>query len=57
MEQITVSSEGQIAIPKTVRDALDLKCGAKLNIEVRGHEIVLSKASAWRSLEGAGGAT
>lgn len=55
MEQVTVSSAGQIAIPKTVRDALDLKGGAKLNIEVRGHEIVLFKPLAWRALEGAGG--
>lgn len=54
MEQITVSSEGQIAIPKTVRDALNLSEGTKLNLEVRGQEIVLSKEPAWKKLRGAG---
>ncbi|MFL6464431.1 MAG: AbrB/MazE/SpoVT family DNA-binding domain-containing protein [Bryobacteraceae bacterium] len=54
MEQITVSSKGQIAIPKTVRDALNLSEGTKLTLEVRGQEIVLSKEPAWRKLWGAG---
>jgi len=53
MEQVTVSSKGQIAIPKQVREALNLAEGSKLNLEVRGHEIVLSKGDAWRELEGA----
>ena len=53
MEQVTVSSKGQIAIPKRVRDALNLTEGAKLSLEVRGHEIVLSKGGAWRKLQGA----
>jgi AbrB family looped-hinge helix DNA binding protein len=53
MEQrITVSSKGQIAIPKAVRDAMNLAAGAKLTLEVRGQEIVLSKRSRWRELEG-----
>jgi AbrB family looped-hinge helix DNA binding protein len=55
MEQITVSSKGQIAIPKAVRDALNLSEGAKLNLEVRGQEIVLSKELAWKKLRGAAG--
>ena len=53
MEKITVSSKGQVAIPKEVREALNLTAGSKLNLEVRGHEIVLSKGDAWRSLRGA----
>jgi AbrB family looped-hinge helix DNA binding protein len=53
MEKVTVSSKGQIAIPKTVRDALNLSEGAKLTVEVRGHEIILSKEPAWRKLHGA----
>jgi AbrB family looped-hinge helix DNA binding protein len=53
MEQVTLSSKGQIAIPKAVRDALNLSEGAKLTVEVRGHEIVLSKDPAWRKLKGA----
>ncbi|HVO64532.1 MAG TPA: AbrB/MazE/SpoVT family DNA-binding domain-containing protein [Terriglobales bacterium] len=53
MEKITVSSKGQIAIPKRVREALNLSAGSKLTLEVRGQEIVLSKGDAWRSLRGA----
>lgn len=55
MEQVTVSSKGQIAIPKPIRDALNLREGSKLTLEVRGHEIVLSKEPAWKKLQGAGG--
>ena len=55
METVTVSSKGQIAIPKQVRDALNLRDGSKLTLEVRGHEIVLSKEAAWKKLQGAGG--
>ena len=54
MEMVTVSSKGQIAIPKTIRDALNLSEGAKLTVEVRGQEIVLSKEPAWKKLRGAG---
>jgi AbrB family looped-hinge helix DNA binding protein len=53
MEKVTVSSKGQIAIPKQVRDALNLTEGSKLTLEVRGQEIVLSKGEAWRKLKGA----
>lgn len=55
MEQVTISSKGQIAIPKPIRDALNLTEGSKLTLEVRGQEIVLSKGAAWRKLQGAGG--
>jgi len=54
MELVTVSSKGQIAIPKKVRDALNLAEGTKLSIEVRGQKIVLSKEPAWKKLSGAG---
>jgi len=53
MESVTVSSKGQIAIPKQVRKALNLTEGCKLTLEVRGQEIVLSKGSAWKKLKGA----
>jgi AbrB family looped-hinge helix DNA binding protein len=53
MEQVTVSSKGQIAIPKAIRDQLNLSEGAKLTLEVRGSEIVLSKELAWKKLRGA----
>jgi AbrB family looped-hinge helix DNA binding protein len=54
MEQVTVFSKGQISIPKTVRDALDLTDGTKLTLEVRGDDIVLSRNPAWKKLHGAG---
>ena len=53
MEKVTVSSKGQIAIPKRVRQALNLQEGSKLTLEVRGQEIVLSKGDAWKTLQGA----
>jgi AbrB family looped-hinge helix DNA binding protein len=53
MEKVTVSSKGQIAIPKQVREALNLAAGSKLTLEVRGQEIILSKGDAWRKLRGA----
>jgi AbrB family looped-hinge helix DNA binding protein len=54
MEQVTVSSKGQIAIPKAIRAALNLGEGTRLALEVRGQEIVLSKKPSWKSLAGAG---
>jgi AbrB family looped-hinge helix DNA binding protein len=36
MEKVTVSSKGQIAIPKAVRDALNLREGSKLTVEYGG---------------------
>ena len=48
-----MSSKGQIAIPKAVRDALNLTEGTKLTVEIRGQEIVLSKEPVWKKLEGA----
>jgi AbrB family looped-hinge helix DNA binding protein len=54
METVTVSSKGQIAIPKSVRDRLNLVEGTKLTLEVRGPEIILSKEPAWRKLRGSG---
>ena len=53
MEKVTVSSKGQIAIPKNVREALNLSEGAKLTLEVKGQRIVLSKEPAWKKLRGA----
>ena len=53
VETVTVSSKGQIAIPKSVREALNLSEGTKLTLEVHGQEIVLSKEPAWRRLQAA----
>ena len=52
MEKVTVSSKGQIAIPKNIREALNLSEGARLTLEVKGQRIVLSKVPAWKKLQG-----
>jgi AbrB family looped-hinge helix DNA binding protein len=38
-----VGPKGQVVIPKRIRDALGLKPGVDITIEVRGEEIVISK--------------
>ena len=53
MDTVTVSSKGQIAIPKSVREALNLSEGTRLTLDVRGQKIVLSKDPAWKRLRGA----
>jgi AbrB family looped-hinge helix DNA binding protein len=52
MQVITVSSKGQIAIPKAIREALNLAAGSELTVALRGHEIILSKEPGWKSLRG-----
>ena len=52
MEVITVSSKGQIAIPKAIREALNLGSGSQLTVVLRGQEIILSKEPGWKSLRG-----
>ncbi|TCQ00066.1 AbrB family looped-hinge helix DNA binding protein [Sphingomonas sp. PP-F2F-A104-K0414] len=39
--EVTISSKGQVVIPKDVRDALNLKAGTKLMLRQVGHHIVL----------------
>jgi AbrB family looped-hinge helix DNA binding protein len=34
MDTIRASSKGQIVIPKTIRDALDIRSGTELNVEL-----------------------
>jgi AbrB family looped-hinge helix DNA binding protein len=53
MEQVTISSKGQVAIPKAVREALNLVAGTKLTLDVQGQDIVLKKEPAWKKLNGA----
>ncbi len=52
MESLTVSSKGQISIPKALRERLNLGKGARLNVEVDRERIILSKPADWRSLRG-----
>ena len=44
MRATTMSSKGQIAIPKEVRDALHIETGDRFTIEVSGNNIVLKPA-------------
>jgi AbrB family looped-hinge helix DNA binding protein len=39
----SVGPKGQVVIPKRIRDALGLKPGVDVNIEVRGEEIVITR--------------
>ena len=52
----TVSSKGQIAIPKAVRERLNLKPGTELEIDVQGEALVMKrtvrKYPDWRTMEG-----
>ena len=55
----TMSSRGQIVIPKPIRDALHLQEGERFDIHLEGNRLVLvaqtRAASNWRSLRGAFG--
>ena len=41
MKALTISSKGQIAIPKEIRDSLDIKEGDKLTYKLEKGKIVL----------------
>ena len=40
--QVKLTSKGQLVIPKPIRDALHLRAGDRLDVEVVGQKIVLS---------------
>jgi AbrB family looped-hinge helix DNA binding protein len=44
MTTATITSKGQIAIPKEVRDRLKLKAGTELVIDVQGESLILRRA-------------
>lgn len=54
--QVTMSAEGEIRIPKEMREVLALDAGAELELSVWGERLVISKASrergGWRKLQG-----
>ena len=54
MPIVKLSSKGQIAIPKGIRDQFGLKKDMRLSIAVEGRRIVLEPApeNSWRDLEG-----
>jgi AbrB family looped-hinge helix DNA binding protein len=56
MTKATISSKGQIAIPKALRERLNLKPGTQLAIDVQGESLVLKRVASgfpdWRTMEG-----
>jgi AbrB family looped-hinge helix DNA binding protein len=56
MTKATVSSKGQIAIPKAVRERLKLTAGTEISIDVQGEALVLKRLVPdfpdWRTMQG-----
>jgi AbrB family looped-hinge helix DNA binding protein len=56
MVKTTISSKGQIAIPKAIRESLNLTAGSEVSIEVRGQALVLKRFVKeypdWRTMRG-----
>ena len=45
-ELATLTSKGQITLPKSIRQALGVDTGSKLAFELRGSEVVVTRADA-----------
>jgi AbrB family looped-hinge helix DNA binding protein len=56
MIKTTVSSKGQIAIPKALRERLNLKAGTEVSIDVQGEALVMKRFVRnypdWRTMRG-----
>ncbi len=56
MTKATISSKGQIAIPKAVRERLNLKAGTQISIDVQGESMIMKRLVRsypdWRTMEG-----
>jgi AbrB family looped-hinge helix DNA binding protein len=56
MVKATISSKGQIAIPKAVRDRLNLKAGTEVSIDVQGESLIMKRLVRdfpdWRTMQG-----
>ena len=54
MLKVRLSSRGQLALPKEVRDQLGLSEGSSLTVRVEGDEVILRKVVTgdWREWEG-----
>lgn len=56
MIKATISSTGQIAIPKAVLDRLNLKSGTEISIDVQGESLVMKRLAGelpdWRTMQG-----
>ena len=56
MTKATISSDGQIAIPKAIRERLNLTAGTELTIDVQGEILLLKRVVSnypdWRTMRG-----
>lgn len=53
MYSVTVSSKGQIAIPKEIRDRLNIREGTRMVLQITNEGLVLQRDfNDWRSLQG-----
>ena len=59
MTKATISSKGQIAIPKAVRERLNLKAGTEVMIDVQGETLVMKRMVRnypdWHTMRGMAG--
>ena len=56
MTKATISAKGQISIPKTIRERLNLKPGTQVALDVQGEQVVMrrlvSRFPDWRTMQG-----
>ena len=56
MIKATISAKGQISIPKTIRERLNLKPGTQVALDVQGEQVVMKRLVSafpdWRSMRG-----
>ena len=56
MTKATISSKGQLAIPKAIRERLNLKPGTQVELDLEGERLVMKRTVAdfpdWRTMRG-----
>ena len=43
-EVVTITAKGQITLPKSIRQALGVDCGDKVAFDLRGSQVIVSRA-------------
>lgn len=55
MNTTTVSSKGQVVLPKVVREALGIEPGTRLDVQVDGSRVILeTQPTRWKPVNPAG---